>query len=333
MLVYRNPDMTPGELKDHYENIHIPLMKSLAGPVFPIKHTRHYVGRATTAATIAEDGEVKYPATIYTRKQADFEFDCFIELEFESEAAFHALSAILGEPDAAPLGGKGLPSPCDELGGIKDGVISMIDAFGFDPDSTIGKKIDCHGKPSEITKNTERIVKAVLQGLVDPQGEQLFPGATHGTLLTGLMALGNTLCNEDGICKSGQPFTLATDWIRLLLKKDPSFDPASMSHQECADPFRQSVRKFDALIGSNDADLREFNQAGKKMISWHSINDEAITVKAIREYYERVTALDTARGIDTESYFRYFEVAGTTHCSVPNGGHYPCMRWRFCSSG
>ncbi|KAJ9149084.1 hypothetical protein NKR23_g4648 [Pleurostoma richardsiae] len=97
MLIYRNPDMTPEQFRDHYENVHIPLVKSLVGPAFPLVHTRHYIKRATAAS----DGDVTYPATVYTGSQDDFSFDCSSELKFETEAAFYELSAVLARSDVA----------------------------------------------------------------------------------------------------------------------------------------------------------------------------------------------------------------------------------------
>lgn len=214
-------------------------------------------------------------------------------------------------------------SACDELDGVKDGVISFIDMCNFNPDSVVGQHIECGGKPAQVTKETAKFVKAVLRGPVDTDGEQLFPGATLGTPLTGLMALGNTICSDDGECTGGRPFTLATDWIRLLLKKDPSFNDTSITHQEYAQLFRDSVREFGGIIGSNEVDLSNLHDSGGKLLVWHSINDEAITVKATREYYELVRDYDKARGVDTDSYFRYFEVPGTTHCFAGKEKRFP----------
>jgi len=38
--------MTPADFKSHYENIHVPLMKSLMGDNFPICHARRYLTEA-----------------------------------------------------------------------------------------------------------------------------------------------------------------------------------------------------------------------------------------------------------------------------------------------
>jgi hypothetical protein len=108
-----------------------------------------------------------------------------------------------------------------------------------------------------------------------------------------------------------------------MLKKDPSYDPAKMSHSEYTQLFQQSMREWDGLFNSNNPDLRQFRLLGKKMISWHSVNDEAVSVNAMRQYYEKVLVLDKGSNVTTQDYHRYFEAAGAMHCSAPPGIPYP----------
>lgn len=211
---------------------------------------------------------------------------------------------------------------CDDLDGVNDGVIARPDLCTFDPMTLAGTPFDCEGDPAVISKDTVDVFKATMQGPVDPEGNRLFPGIMPGTALVGLMATANTLCT-DGYCSRGLPFTLADDWIRLMLKKDPSFDTTKMSHPDYARLFRESVTEWDATFSSNNPDMDQFRQLGRKMISWHSVNDEAVPVLAMRQFYKRVAARDQAHNITTQDYYRYFEVPGATHCSAPAGVPYP----------
>lgn len=161
----------------------------------------------------------------------------------------------------------------------------------------------------------------MLQGPTDADGNRFFPGSTYGTSATGFAALGNTRC-DGGKC-TGSPMMLATDWIRLLVKKDAAFDVASLSLDEFSRIFRQGGCVYNGMFAADDADLGPFRGRCKKLITWHSINDEAITINTMRQYYEAVTRLDGSRGVDTVSYYRYFEVPGATHCSAPPGVGYP----------
>ncbi|KAJ4258885.1 hypothetical protein NW762_007972 [Fusarium torreyae] len=98
MLVYRNPALTPSQFKDHYENTHIPLMKSLTGNFFPISHTRRYIQRA--------GGDEAHAASVLGGSQNDFDFDCFSELKFENEDGFKTMSALLAGPELSPQVGE-----------------------------------------------------------------------------------------------------------------------------------------------------------------------------------------------------------------------------------
>lgn len=117
-----------------------------------------------------------------------------------------------------------------------------------------------------------------------------------------------------------------------MLKKDPSFDPTKMSHADYAQLFRESVTEWDEIFSSNNPDMDQFRQLGKKMISWHSVNDEAVPVLAMRQFYERVLARDQAHNITTQDYYRYFEVPGATHCSAPAGVPYPLNALKILQS-
>ncbi|KAF9881422.1 tannase and feruloyl esterase [Colletotrichum karsti] len=197
-----------------------------------------------------------------------------------------------------------------------------IDSCGFEVSSLIGKSIDCQGTPRTISETAVEVYDAMLKGPADPEGAQLFPGITLGTAVVGMMAIANTFCEGEN-CSRGLPFTIADDWIRLMVKKDPSFDPSKMSHAEYSELFRESVMEWDAMFSSNNADLQRFRLLGKKMLAWHSTNDEAVPMKAMRQYYDRVLAADNSRNITTQHYYRYFEVPGATHCLAPAGVPYP----------
>ncbi|KAM5372123.1 hypothetical protein ACJZ2D_007656 [Fusarium nematophilum] len=94
MLAYRKPTLSPKEFYHHYETIHIPLVKSLAGASFPLSHTRRYIQRSE-----AKEQEGGYPALLLSGSQQDFDYDVMIELSFEDEEAFHRFGRTMGEPD------------------------------------------------------------------------------------------------------------------------------------------------------------------------------------------------------------------------------------------
>ena len=49
IFAYRKPGLTPAQFRIHGEQIHIPLIKSLTGPLFPLSHVRRYIHRTKIA--------------------------------------------------------------------------------------------------------------------------------------------------------------------------------------------------------------------------------------------------------------------------------------------
>jgi len=102
LLVYRKPGTTPEEFKAHYEGIHVPLERALAGEYYPLSHTRRYIDRAPGRADNGEtERNAQYPASIIMGTQADFDFDAISELTFEDQAAFQSFFDFMTQPENA----------------------------------------------------------------------------------------------------------------------------------------------------------------------------------------------------------------------------------------
>jgi hypothetical protein len=79
----RKAGISPEDFKAHFEKNHIPLIQSLAGNAFPVKHTRMYITREA-------DANGDYPAQVIMGKQEDFDYDAIAQMEFEDAAAFYS---------------------------------------------------------------------------------------------------------------------------------------------------------------------------------------------------------------------------------------------------
>lgn len=100
IFAFRKPGTTPAEFKAHYEGSHVPLVKSLAGPHFPISHTRTYLHRTEDGNATGNDN-AKYPASVLIGPQSEFEYDAFAELKFADQAAFGAFFGLMQTPEVA----------------------------------------------------------------------------------------------------------------------------------------------------------------------------------------------------------------------------------------
>ncbi|KAL4961077.1 EthD domain-containing protein [Aspergillus stella-maris] len=92
LYVTRKPGTTPAEFKTHYETVHVPLIKELAGDLFPLSHRRLYLARPSPG----EDGS--YPVAAVLGDQEDFTYDCITELTFSDEKAMQVFFAKRMEP-------------------------------------------------------------------------------------------------------------------------------------------------------------------------------------------------------------------------------------------
>jgi EthD domain len=97
IFAYRKPTTTPAHFKTMYETKHIPLVQSIAGPLFPISHTRRYLARTEGSPQVGSDTST-YPATVIVGSQADFDYDAIAELVFSDQDAFQAFFAKVSEP-------------------------------------------------------------------------------------------------------------------------------------------------------------------------------------------------------------------------------------------
>ncbi len=76
---------------DHWENKHVPLLKSLSGPRFPLSHTRHYLSRGPSAP--------EYPLNVVHGNPTAFDCDAFTVVMFENEAAFEEFLPTMSRPE------------------------------------------------------------------------------------------------------------------------------------------------------------------------------------------------------------------------------------------
>ncbi|KAJ5092971.1 hypothetical protein N7456_008832 [Penicillium angulare] len=95
LFAYRKPGLSPLQFKTHYEDIHVPLIKSLAGDDFPVLHSRRYLHRGND---LNDNNE--YPATVFVGDQDSFKYDAICELVFNSQEAMERFRDKTGTPEA-----------------------------------------------------------------------------------------------------------------------------------------------------------------------------------------------------------------------------------------
>lgn len=204
---------------------------------------------------------------------------------------------------------------CDDLDGVKDGLVSAPGLCNFDALSLVGKEIECHGISHTISKAAVEIAIEVWQGPNDSEGTPGWFGLPHEVSF-GIEEFGPfgglvmTSCNDEQKECQGVPFPITVEWIKLFLLKDPDFDITTLKRENFYDLLHQSRQEYLSVMDTADPDLSAFRKAGGKMVHWHGIADQLIYVNGSSNYYERVKALDS----NVADFYRYFEFPGVTHC-------------------
>jgi pimeloyl-ACP methyl ester carboxylesterase len=212
---------------------------------------------------------------------------------------------------------------CDELDGLKDGIITDEDACIFDPSSIVGQSFDCEGENSTLTSEGATVVQAAWTGMTDDSGKKRWYGYSKDADLSSVVNTTNT-----GNSSYGTPFDVSEGWLKYFLAKDADFDITNMTNAEFFDLVHQSQNQYANIIGSSDPDLSAFKARKGKMITWHGLADRLIQPGGVEEYYKRVSdAFD-----DVHDFYRFFEAPGVSHCgggvgAQPGGKIDAVVKW------
>jgi hypothetical protein len=190
---------------------------------------------------------------------------------------------------------------CDELDGVKDGLVSAHGQCSFDLSTLVGKKIDCEGVSHKISKEAVSIAAETWRGPRNAAGDIEWPGLPHEASFYIQEAgpfggLVQTDCPPTSPSDSkkcgGVPFIMNVSYIRHLLAKDASFDVGSLTREDFFQLLHKSWQEWMSVMDTADPDLSAFKAAGGKMLHWHGVADQLIPVNGSSDYYARVEALD-----------------------------------------
>lgn len=195
---------------------------------------------------------------------------------------------------------------CDELDGIKDGIIEVVDRCVFNPEP-----LRCvEGKETSACLNDAQI----------KQLERIYAPYTYpnGTLIYPRMNPGNEKFATQKLL-AGEPFQYSQDWFRYVVLNDPSWDPLTYDTEDVAKANR--LNPFN--IRTYPQTLPEFKARGGKMISYHGGQDNQITSLNTERFITRMLEADE----HLADYYRFFRIAGMNHCNSGPGA------WVFGQGG
>lgn len=118
---------------------------------------------------------------------------------------------------------------CDDIDGVKDGIISAPALCKFEASSLIGQSYVCGNDNTTyvFNKKAADVVDKIWQGPVTPGGQFLWYGITKGTNFSSLAAT-----ETDGTSTTSVPFGISDSWYRGFLAKNLTFDTATITYEE-----------------------------------------------------------------------------------------------------
>jgi hypothetical protein len=210
---------------------------------------------------------------------------------------------------------------CDEIDGVKDGIIEDPNRCKYDPKSLIGKsESDC----GSFTEADANLIRKLWEGPRRQDGGFLWYGLARGADLNALWA-------SRGTPLKPQAMGITLDWFRYFLVQDPRLDWTTITPDLYERLWNQSVEEFGAVIGTDNPDLSEFRNRGGKAIMWHGWADQLISAEGTVDYYNRVEQF-MGGAKKTSQFLRLFMAPGVGHCGggagpAPSGQLEALLNW------
>jgi len=197
---------------------------------------------------------------------------------------------------------------CDEVDGVKDGVVEDPQRCNFDPKTLVGKQMG----DSVFTETDAQVIHKIWDGSRAKDGTFLWYGESKGADL-------NALANANN------PLSISMDWVRYFLVKDPKWSIDKLTQDEYERLYKQGREEWGAIFGTDNPDLTKFRDHGGKIIISHGQADQLIMTQGTIDYYKRVMEKMGGRD-ETMKFARLFLVPAQGHGTAV-GGIDGIMKW------
>ena len=209
---------------------------------------------------------------------------------------------------------------CDELDGIKDGILNNPRDCKFDVATLLckGEKVD-----SCLSQAQLNAVKTYYEGPKDSKGNPLYYGFPFGGetsesgwsmwVTGGLKYHQNSGDYQEGL---GSDFpapvvpnaqhAFGTNIMKYLIFHDPDWTYKNYNY----DTFREDAKLAGKTLNATNPDLSAFRKQGGKLLMYTGWSDVAITALGTIGYYEDVVAHNKTAANDV----RLFMMPGVGHC-------------------
>jgi feruloyl esterase len=204
---------------------------------------------------------------------------------------------------------------CDEVDGLRDGLIDDPRKCSFDPVRDVPACQAGADAASCLTSAEAATIRKIYSGPLS-NGKSFFPGFMPGSEQPVAGANGTSSSPWSGTILPAQPnakpadFNLAEGILKYLVldPPQPDYDPMTFNF----DKDTGIVARWSKLADAKDADLSKFRRSGGKLIMTYGWADQVLQPLMGVKYYESVVAKN---GRNTTDFVRLFMVPGMTHCS------------------
>lgn len=222
---------------------------------------------------------------------------------------------------------------CDDLDGIRDGVISNVRAcqHKFDPATATvnGKPLRCSGGNEGEGCLSDTQIQA-LKVMGSPlkldytlaSGETNYPGfyvwgMDLGTresddLAKGVLAQGLGKVAPAYPIAPGMPFlhAFADQYARFFVTRNPQASWQSIDPEKPGE-WQARLSQLAGLLDMAKTDLSAFHKRGGKILLVHGLADQIVPPQSSVDYYERLVATMGREAVT--QFLKFYEVPGTAH--------------------
>ncbi|KAF3223767.1 Tannase and feruloyl esterase [Orbilia oligospora] len=194
---------------------------------------------------------------------------------------------------------------CDSLDGVVDGVIEEPRTCKPRFEALMcgaGKTWTSHQCLTAAQVDT---VRKLYEPYYGTDGKLLYPEFDPGAEV-----------NDD--VHGGAPPSAATEWWKYAIFNNPNWN----FHSQFSLQMAMDTKALDPFGVSTWKPLTKLKQKGRKLLTYHGLEDGVISSSNSYRYYEYVSRSMGLTSSELDSFYRYFPIPGGSHCHSGAGNWY-----------
>jgi feruloyl esterase len=220
-----------------------------------------------------------------------------------------SLGASAVSNDKLPVLAEAVYRKCDDIDGVKDGLITDPNKCGFDPLKDLPKCANDVDREDCFTTAQMQGLKKVYDGVRNSKGVLLYPGQPVGAEV----AVGGRSGWLGSIGGDGGVGLLFGESTMRFLAFEPQRGKEWSWKQFNFDTDPPQMAAFSRLIDATDPDLSNVKKRGGKIIHYHGWADALVNPEMSVDYYQSVLRKMGER--QTKDFYRLYMVPGMFHCA------------------